>query len=854
MRVLARPTTTIPVLLAALVAASSASAQQTYEVTGIVRQSDTASVVSGAEVTAVETSASAVTGAYGRYRLELEPGTYRLVASSLGYAPDTVSVTVDPDGVHRRDFHLEARAIGLEGIVVYGDQVERHVQDLAVARNQRREDLRNYRVTVHRLGLAYQVDPSLRGGIPAPPSGGAKVGDETPVDFGPPGGEVFAFSERVVRQLFVAPNAYAERHVARRASDNFFSEHEVFSTGGGPLDLNEERVDLNLLTEVVSVVGPISEDAPRFYGFTREPADSAWPRGTTEITVEPKSSRRPLFRGRVYVDDDSDQVVGMDLRLNEAGEVSTGLYSVSGFRYYQEFDRVRGYWLPSRTEIRARVGVPGFEEDFVYRDRWVYSGYEINRSDLLRDEIPLTSTVVEAGADSRDGEYWRQAAEQYLDDDEQRAVEEARAYEENRFLVDFFASAFRAWARTPTFLRQSYFTNVSDFYRFNRVEGHYVGAGLRTPAAEEDFAYKVAGGRATGADEWRYYAEARQTLPSTDLAVEGEVYRKTALQFADYRHTVGPLNVDEFRYTLGAGFAGYDPRNYFEREGFRTGLRYRFGQNGFVRSGYMREDHRFLPVVAARSFFERLEVGAGVDPNLNPRVGETPGGTGEPDGQRGFTPGTFSGFDFQIHYDDRQYRQNGVFRNYQIREFGWFTDHLAYWSDPAFGTGPGEAFEYFKYRSSAGVRVPLAATHFLWGEVFVGGSSEPLPAQMQFAGNGFYIEDFIRRRPLLTLGFNEGVGNRVSTARVDYDFGTGLVRLVPFGPIRRSGVQLRLWAAAGLRHPDAGLAPVTPWTGGVDEQVELGVGLTKILGIFSVQLGFRVHGDAGDAVGVRLII
>lgn len=841
-------------LLAALILPPSAWAQGISGVTGTVREAGTRTPVSGAEIAAVGTSAGAIAGPDGRYRLALEPGSYRLVASSLGYAPDTLSVTVESGDVRDRDFRLEPRAIGLEGIVVYGDRVEQRVRNLAVSRNRQRESLENYRVTVHRLGLAYQTDPSAGGDLRLPPPGEGGAPDGGSRAARPAPGEVIAFSERVVRQLFVAPGSYTEKHVARRASDNFFAEHEVFTTGGGPLDLNEERVDLNLLTAVVSVVGPISEDAPRFYEFEREPAGSRWPDGTTEITVTPRSSRRPLFRGRVYVDEDTDQVVGMDLTLNEAGEVATGLYSVSDFRYYQEFAREQGYWLPSRTEIEARVGVPGFAEDFVYRDRWIYSGYEINEPDLLRSAIPLSGTVVATGADSRDDDYWLRAGRRYLDEAERRAVRDARSYEEDRFLVNFFTDAFRVWARTPTFLRHSYFSNLSDFYRFNRVEGHYLGVGLRTPAAEEDFEYKGAVGRATGANEWRYYAEGRQSIPGTDVELEGGVYRKTALQFGDYRHTVGPLNVDEFRYTLSAGFAGYDPRNYFERRGYRAGLRYPFGQNSFVRAGYLREDQSFLPVVTAGSFFESLEAGSAGDPNLNPRVGDTPEGPGDAAGLRGFTPGTFSGFELQLHYDNREYRQNGVFRNYQIREFGWFTDHLAYWSEPALGASEGEGFEYFKYRSSAGVRIPLAASHFLWGEVFVGGSGDPLPAQMQFSNNGFYIEDFLRRRPLLTLGFEEAVGNRVSTARIDYDFGSGLVRLMPFESIRRSGVQLRLWGAAGLRHPEAALAPVTPWTDGVEEQVEVGVGLTKILGIFSVQAGFRVYGDAGERVGLRFII
>jgi hypothetical protein len=822
---------TIGILALVLLPAPSA-AQDTYEVTGVVEEAETSKPLPGTNVYVPGTRTGASTDETGRYAFRLEEGKYQLVASFTGYKSDTLSITVGPNQDNRYDFALETATVRGEEVVVYANELEQRVQNMARSRSERRDSLNNYSVQVHKLGLVYEN--AERDGT---------AGSDT--------SQATAFSERVVRQFYEAPKTFGEQYLARRSSDNFFSGYEVFSTGGGPLNLNDNEVEVNILSETVSVVGPISENAPQFYELDDEPAGADWPEGTRKITVEPTSQRRPLFRGEVFVNSQTDRVIGMDLALNEAGDVFTGVYSFSDFHYRQEYEPVDGFWLPGRTVVQADIDFLGVQGDFTYRETWTYEDYRVNEPGVEARTIPLSGAVVSRESTTKDSTYWEDTAEKYLSAERARALQSAQSYEDDRFLTNFFMSAFEIYNTAPEFLRTSYFTNVSDFYRFNRVEGHYLGAGLRTPAVNENFTYKAAVGYATESGDARYYLEGLQYIPGTSLAVEGGVYRKLALQFADYRYKVGPMNVDEFRYTLQTAISGTDPRSYFEREGYSAGLRWRFDGNTFLRASYMREDQTFLPVTAPFSLLERFEVSeeGPVEPNLNPRVGETPDGPVGADGLEGFTEGEFSGFEFQFHYDNRQFGQNGIFRNYRVRNFGWFTDHLAHW-----GVGSDENFNYFKYRSSAGVRVPMFSSHYLLGELHVGGADRPLPAQMQFSNNGFYIEDYVRRRPFETLEFDEGIGNRVTSLNVDYDLGSGLTRMIPIKPIRQSGVMVRLWGSLGYRHPEASLRPVTPWTDGAQEQVEVGVSVRRILGIFSFDVGFRVEGNAGQKVGVEVLL
>jgi len=825
-------------ILFAVIIPGVINAQDTNSgVTGRVLDADSGESLPGANIVIAGTGKGTSANENGRYSLSIAPGTYSIAASFIGFVPDTMEVTIKEGNFVSADFELTPTFVEGEAVIVRSDRLEQRMKELSDIREERRADLNNYRATVHKLAIIYETRKSL---------------NEAPGDTS----RAVAYAERYVRQLFKTPNRYAEEILGRRASGNYFANYDIFGTNGEPLEMSSSRVQLNLFSEVVTVVGPISPNAGNFYELDDQPADSTWPEDTTELKIIPKTNRVPLFEGSVFINDDADGVIGMDLKLNEAGEVFAGLYSMSNFSYFQRFEKIDKYWLPVKTRIEARIGIIGFKENWIYVDNWNYSDYEVNTDELRKQEIPLSGLIVADDAGNRNQEFWDKALN-LAGEDETEALKDAQEYKEERTAVNAGMAFFRAYFEAPFALRRFYFTNVSDFYRINRVEGNYVGVGLRTPDIHENFIYKGSVGYATDSDaqDWRYYAEMMQFLPGNKLAVEGGVYKRLAIQFADRQYNNNPLNIDMLRNSLIVGTTGIDIHNYYEREGFRGGLRYRFQNDFFFRVNYLREDHTFLPVVAPHSWFKNFEVGGDndvIDFNLNPDVGITPDGPVGPDGLEGFTEGELAGFEFHFHYDNRQFQRVGVYRDYDVRKVGWFTDQLVYWSDPQFGSSD-ETFKFLKYRSSFGVRVPVFASQYLVPEFYFGGSNNPLPGQFQFGKNGFMVDDFTRRRPFVTLEFNEAVGNRVSVARLDYLLGSSFARLFPFRVIRQSGVQLRVHTAFGFTHDEHSLSPVTPWTNEMSEQIEIGFALTQIFGMFKIEGGVRVSGNQGEKVGFILV-
>lgn len=110
---------TLLVALFSLVLSASLFAQS-GKITGVVKDASSGDPIVGANVIIEGTTLGAAADGNGVYFiLNVPPGTYRLVASAVGYARETVvNVVVSADQTITRDFNLRSEAIGLEEIVV----------------------------------------------------------------------------------------------------------------------------------------------------------------------------------------------------------------------------------------------------------------------------------------------------------------------------------------------------------------------------------------------------------------------------------------------------------------------------------------------------------------------------------------------------------------------------------------------------------------------------------------------------------------------------------------------------------------------------------------------------------------
>src|SRR5690349_14401652 len=227
--------------------------------------------------------------------------------------------------------------------------------------------------------------------------------------------------------------------------------------------------------EVRDVPHPLSRDGLSLYDFAI--ADSlrillpGREVNVYEVRVRPKDDRLPRVVGAVYIDRDAGQVVRMALSFTRAALLDAQLEDVS---IVLENRLVEGrFWLPSRQEIEIRR--TGTWLDYpvrgIIRGRWEIGDYRFNTA--IPTSLFAGPEFVQAPPAEMKRYPWTGHVLDSLPPDVRAATDAdvQRVQAEARQLVR--AQALARAQRVTLSAR-----NLSDFARFNRVEGFAVGDGL----------------------------------------------------------------------------------------------------------------------------------------------------------------------------------------------------------------------------------------------------------------------------------------------------------------------------------------------------------------------------------------
>jgi hypothetical protein len=192
-----------------------------------------------------------------------------------------------------------------------------------------------------------------------------------------------------------------------------------------------------------------------------------------ELKVRPKDDRQPRIVGALYLDPNHAEVVRMNVSFTRAAFLDDALEELS---VVLENRLVGGrFWLPSRQEIEIKR--KGAWLDYpvrgIIRGRWEVGDYAFNLG--LTPALFVGPEIVQAPAQVLRDHVWKGRILDSLppdvraitDPDIQRVQAEARALVQRRALER---------ARGPRMSAR----NISDFARFNRVEGLALGGGVAT--------------------------------------------------------------------------------------------------------------------------------------------------------------------------------------------------------------------------------------------------------------------------------------------------------------------------------------------------------------------------------------
>ncbi len=799
---------TLPLVIGLLVLSfqSTIIHAQNSGIRGIITDSSTGETIPLVNIIKVGTTIGTNSDDEGYYELELVPGNHELKFSSLAYVDSVISIKINPNEFMSLDIRLSEDRLMLDEIVVSADRSTRMVQQLAVFRDQQNVGLESYTADLYKLAIL------------------GRNNTDADTVFSP-----LAYSERVSEvKHIISPERFSESISANRSSKNFFSEYDFFSTGGPPLNLNQELVPLSILSEDITVVGPISKRAGRFYIIDDHEAGQDWPNGTREITFSPIQNNRPLFEGSVWFNENTSTILGIDVTLNDYASTNTGLFSISNLRYQQSYINIGDYWLPDNTKLSAELDFLTSTKPITYLDEWSWSNHRIN-PDLEPEDLSLNTLVIEAGSNRKKTAFWDSLTINSANDN-LSFLEEAKSYNEKNRTLRLGMSVMSNFFRLPYQLERFYLTNISDVYRYNRVEGHTLGLGIRTPI-HPNYEYRGIIGYGFSSEEWTYSISGYNFIPGTAIAPELVILKDVVQQYQDYEYNRTPLDFFEFRHSMAALINGSPINDYFLRQGVQSGFRYRFDIESFLRVLYLNETHKGL---SSSSDFTLL--GDGPEERLYPN------------GDGLFQKQRMIGLSLHLHHDTRKYLRTQFLRDYNIRDFGWLFDAklekgIDQW---------GSSLDYNRYRIGLKFNVPVFSSHFIQTDLVLGASDVGTPSQRRFNYNGFVLDDYVRERPFNTVSFKEPTGHRVSVLKVKYKFGSSITRKVPIQFIQKSGIHLATFITVGTVDETASLEPILPYSKS-ETQAEIGVAAFKILGFLYAEYSLRIAGEFGNSVGFQIL-
>ena len=154
----------------------------------------------------------------------------------------------------------------------------------------------------------------------------------------------------------------------------------------------------------------------------------------------------------------------------------------------------------------------------------------------------------------------------------------------------------------------------------------------------------------------------------------------------------------EFRQTVGALVFGRAENNFFLRQGYSAGLRFRYDTESFLRILYFDESHKSLQ--ANTDFnFTGSEIESRFYANNHPLYP--------------VNEGHLNGYSIHLHHDSRKYLRTQFLRDYNIRDFGWLVDAKIEKGIHGWGSD----FSYNRYRIGLKFNIPVFSSHFIQSDI-----------------------------------------------------------------------------------------------------------------------------------------
>ena len=346
-------------LLLLVITFTTALAQQ-FKLSGSIKDAD-GQPVSFASVYIKNTTKGTSANIDGFYRLAIEAGTFTIVYKAIGYKAVERNISIAEDT--SENIVLSPETYTLSGVTINANAEDPAYAIIRQTIKQRKAHLTEvnaYTTNVYIKGVQKLVGAPRK-------IFGRDIQKMLDLDTNRKG--IIYLSESTSTFAFQRPDKIHEEMISSKTSgrNNAFSFNKA-----SDLIINfYENILLEDKLSTRGFVSPISDNAFLYYRYKLLGVSAENGITVNKIQVIPRREHDPVFRGVIYIADDSWHLVNAEVYLSK----NTGINLLDTLHIKQQFLKVENTYMPSNINFQFNGNVLGFKFEGYYVG--VYSNYNI---------------------------------------------------------------------------------------------------------------------------------------------------------------------------------------------------------------------------------------------------------------------------------------------------------------------------------------------------------------------------------------------------------------------------------------------------------------------------------------------
>ena len=417
------------------------SYSQTITIGGNVMNAETNEVLAYANISVQNTNYGTVTNLEGKYSISLDSASYAIKVSYIGYKSEFVKIKSTNK---KLNIFLTPLSYQLDYVVVSGlTWIEQFMLSAIKAKNVQKEQLINYVADAYSKTLFRQNNLGI-----------------------------FGLLEAISQISYKYPDYYTENLLTYKPPP------QIKNLPYRAIAINQ---NINLLNEYSKIknfyiISPLNNDALKYYEYRLIRKDLIDKDTVITVGVKPILPDLPLFEGDLIFNQRNYQLIEAKLKGNNQIKDATS-DSLVLFQKYEIKDSL--FTLPSFTKFSLLMNFGGFP--YYFEQEYTFINYKINNPEneaFISHNIPLIEKDdISTNIEFRRNKFFKVPLT--LEEEKHTNIIDTvfnKAPFYRKIMLFLFTDVPSLLFDYPANIFGLNMNNFSNWYHFNKVEGHYLGA------------------------------------------------------------------------------------------------------------------------------------------------------------------------------------------------------------------------------------------------------------------------------------------------------------------------------------------------------------------------------------------